>query len=42
MLCAFHIFETSLKMQVYDNKIREHAATYMNRVPLYEGHLESS
>ena len=35
MLCAFYIFETSLKMRVYDNKIREHAATYMNRVPLY-------
>ena len=30
MLCAFYIFETSLKMRVFDNKIREHAATYMN------------
>ena len=29
LLCAFYIFETSLKMPVFDNKIREHAATYM-------------
>ena len=35
MLCAFYIFETSLKMRVFDNKIREHAATYMNPVLLY-------
>ena len=35
MLCAFYIFETSLEMRVFVNKTREHAATYMNRVPLY-------
>ena len=28
------IFETPLKMRVFDNKIREHTATYMNRVRL--------
>ena len=27
MLFFFYMFETSLKMQVFDNKVREHAAT---------------
>ena len=35
MLSAFYIFETPLRMRAFDNKIREHAATYMNRVLFY-------
>ena len=30
MLSAFYVFKIPLKMRVFDNKIREHAATYMN------------
>ena len=39
MLSASFIFEIHLKMRVFDNKIREHAATYMKRVLLYDATL---